>query len=277
MLEYIILVYKNGKVADIFTNPEQLLNKVHQCRDAIATSVWLYDDGVIERKDLDAINKFEIEYGISQLDIPSIETIEEDNNMLRTVECPRCKEIHHMRVIGTDVFHCMNCDILIHTAEKDRCPDCGAYTYEENTVEADTSMGVYCANSHKILCNQYMTYQDLLDLEGEDYRNCDLIKQHEEEECLEAFKDYTAIGLKERDYDAVYKTIKQAMDSGLNCSESQCYSCPIVSTLKELHLGETCADFVQLYEEHKLPSASEASTRSVSDVQVEGASATDTI
>lgn len=273
MLQYIILVYKNERVANIYTTPEELLNHVHQHRDAIATSVWIYDDEVV-RMDLDAIDEFEIEYAQGK----------EDNNMLRTVECPRCKKDDNMRAIGTDTFHCMDCDIIINTAEENRCPDCGAYTYETNRVESDTTMGLYCMNSHKTIHNQYLTHDDFLEDEGEQYRDCDLIRQRADRECLETFRTDTAVDIGEGLYDIAYNSIIGAMNDGLECGENECDNCPIVLALNKTNFvpdshGQyvTCSAFISQYDERRHTSASEASTRNVSDAIVEGAKATNTI
>lgn len=247
MLQYIMLVYKNGVKAEFCENPEQLLNKVDENRIGVLTSVWVYDDH-IETMDLVAIDKFEEDY----------RKWTEDVNMLREIKCPICRSNDNMRVIGTDTLHCMECDILIDT--KVTCPDCGEYTYEYNTVEQDPGMGLYCCKSRKTISNQYMTHDDFLE-DGKDYVDCTKILQDQ----LVLFKRETGMDIRDGMFDIAYENVNVMMNAGFECAENECDNCPIAHELKrsKYNIDDTadyitCGDFVEMYKkEHAV--ASEAS------------------
>lgn len=247
MLQYIMLVYKNGVKAEFCENPEQLLNKVNENRIGVLTSVWVYDDH-IETMDLVAIDKFEEDY----------RKWTEEVNMLREIKCPICRSNDNMRVIGTDTLHCMECDILIDT--KVTCPDCGAYTYEYDKVEQDPGMGLYCCKSRKTISNQYMTHDDFLE-DGKDYVDCTKILQDQ----LVLFKRETGMDIRDGMFDIAYENVNVMMNAGFECAENECDNCPIAHELKRSKYNTddtddyiTCGDFVERYKkEHAV--ASEAS------------------
>lgn len=243
MLQYIILVYKNKKVADIFDNPEQLLNKVAQVRDGVATSAWIYNDRTI-RIDLNAIDAFEKEYTKDM----------EETNMSNNITCPICGKPMKGIEVSNNIFICDTCKI--YTNKDQLCPDCGAYTFVYESVELDNSMGSYCFNSKKTIDNQYMTHEDFVELEGEGYKDCDSIRRNEDEAARQFFKEETSVDVAQGDYKFAYQEIMAFRNKGMECSESECDSCPLQQAITRANFTydermgyATCADFLEQCQE----------------------------
>lgn len=172
----------------------------------------------------------------------------------QTVKCPCCgREVSERK---ENCALCNVCDIIINLDVL--CPDCGAYTYEANDPSNDPSMSLSCCYSHKVIEDQHMTRKENIDIFGEEYTNCEAIHTDYTKKSLELYISLAAYDIRTTEFDKAYGRLKAMQRKELECSESECDSCPIVKALiakdiigTDITHGQypTCSDFIEFMSE----------------------------
>lgn len=145
---------------------------------------------------------------------------------MKQYKCPLCYTITNKKE-GQETHICPKCDIIINLDNK--CPDCDSPTFEFSRVEGDSTMGLYCYNSKKVISNQYMTREDFVELGGE--KDCDKIRREDDLKEREIFKAMTSVCIDKDDLYKACKKILHAMNRNVECTEGECDSCEIVKSL----------------------------------------------